>query len=167
MKIQLINISKLIPYAQNPRHNQLAIAKVAASIKEFGWQQPIVVDGNMTIIAGHTRYMAATQLDLKKVPVYVASSLTAAQVQAYRIADNRLHEDSSWDDELLKIELDELKDDSTDLELIGFNAMELEKLIGDGKTDISNSKSSASREIKLSEFQEFAHQCPKCSFEWD
>lgn len=132
MKVELVEISRVIPYARNPRRNENAIAKVAASIKEFGFRQPIVVDDEMVIIAGHTRVQAAIQLGLKKVPVHVATGLTAAHIKAYRLADNRTHEESEWDDELLAIELGELDELGFNLDLTGFDAIELEELLADG-----------------------------------
>ena len=108
MKVELIEVGRVIPYARNPSRNKKAILKVAASIKEYGFRQPIAVDEELVIIAGDTRLQAAQQLGLKKVPVHVATGLTQAQVKAYRLADNRTHEDSEWDDELLAIELSEL-----------------------------------------------------------
>jgi ParB/RepB/Spo0J family partition protein len=101
MKVELIEIGRVIPYARNPRRNENAITKVAASIKEYGFRQPIVVDEEMVIIAGHTRLQAAQSLGLKKVPVHVADGLTQAQIKANRLADNRTHEDAEWDEELL------------------------------------------------------------------
>ncbi len=133
MKVELIDIGRVIPYARNPRKNEAAIAKVAASIKEYGFRQPIVVDEEMVIIAGHTRLQAAQSLGLKKVPVHVATGLTQAQVKAYRLADNRTHEDAEWDEELLAIELGELDELGFDLDLTGFEAIELDKLL-DGES---------------------------------
>lgn len=130
MKVELLEISRVLPYARNPRRNEGAIAKVAASIKEYGFRQPIVVDEEMVIIAGHTRLQAAQQLGLKKVPVHIATGLTKAQIKAYRLADNRTHEDSEWDEELLAIELGELDELGFDLDLTGFEAIELEELLG-------------------------------------
>ncbi len=132
MKVELVEISRVVPYARNPRRNENAIAKVAASIKEFGFRQPIVVDDEMVIIAGHTRLQAAMQLGLKKVPVHVATGLTVAQIKAYRLADNRTHEESEWDDELLAIELGELDELGFNLDLTGFDTIELEELLADG-----------------------------------
>ena len=130
MKVELIEIGRVVPYARNPRRNEGAIAKVAASIKEYGFRQPIVVDEEMVIIAGHTRLQAAQALGLKKVPVHIATGLTQAQIKAYRLADNRTHEDSEWDEELLAIELGELDELGFDLYLTGFEAIELEELLG-------------------------------------
>ena len=108
MKIELRQIEKVIPYTRNPRKiTPQAISAVAGSIKEFGFKQPIIVDGEGVIIAGHTRLLAAQSLGMEKVPVLVASDLTPAQVQAFRLADNRVAEFSEWDGELLKLELDE------------------------------------------------------------
>jgi ParB-like chromosome segregation protein Spo0J len=139
MKVELIEIGRVIPYARNPRRNENAITKVAASIKEYGFRQPIVVDEEMVIIAGHTRLQAAQSLGLKKVPVHIADGLTLAQIKAYRLADNRTHEDAEWDDDLLAIELGELGELGFDLDLTGFDAVELEELLGnaaiDGLTD--------------------------------
>lgn len=139
MKVELIEIGRVIPYARNPRRNENAIAKVAASIKEYGFRQPIVVDEEMVIIAGHTCLQAAQSLGLKKVPVHVADGLTQAQIKAYRLADNRTNEDAEWDEELLAIELGELDGLGFELDLTGFDAVELEELLGnaaiDGLTD--------------------------------
>src|SRR6266478_1322737 len=94
-------IDKPIPYARNSRKiPERAIDKVAASIKEFGWRQPIVVDKDGIICCGHTRLLAAKKLGLKRVPVHVADNLTPAQVKAYRLMDNRSHDESSFDEEL-------------------------------------------------------------------
>jgi DNA modification methylase len=132
MHVSLTPTLRVIPYARNPRKNQAAVAKVAASIREFGWRQPIVVDSNMVVIVGHTRLLAAQQLGLEAVPVHVAEGLTDAQVKAYRLADNRTHEEAEWDNDLLAIELGALKDANFDLGLTGFDAEELEALLNDG-----------------------------------
>ena len=139
MKVELIDIGRVVPYARNPRRNENAIAKVASSIKEYGFRQPIVVDEELVIIAGHTRLQAAQSLGLKKLPVHIATGLTSAQIKAYRLADNRTHEDAEWDEELLAIELGELDELGFDLDLTGFETIELEKLLDgaamDGLTD--------------------------------
>ena len=126
MKVKQINIDKIIPYHNNPRKNQ-AIDKVASSINEYGFQQPIVVDQNMVVIVGHTRLLASKKLKLKKVPIAIAD-LTKSQAKAYRLADNRTNEYSSWDEELLKGELLDL--DGL-LNSTGFEDSELEKLLDD------------------------------------
>lgn len=130
MKVELWPIEKLIPYGRNPRKiSEAAISKVKASIKEFGVQQPIVVDREGVIIVGHTRYAALQQLEAKEIPVHVAVNLTDVQAKAYRLMDNRSHSESSWDDDLLKLELVELDDLSVDLELTGFDEGELQVLM--------------------------------------
>ena len=124
MRVQSWSIDKPSPYGRNPRKiSDKAVDKVAASIKEFGFRQPIVVDENGIIIAGHTRLLAAQRLGLKKVPVHVAEGLSEVQARAYRLADNRTGEEASWDAELLTFEFAEL--DGFDLELTGFDPAEL------------------------------------------
>ncbi len=129
MKVSLVAIDKVLPYARNPRINEQAVGKVAASIKEFGWKQPIVVDAEMVIIVGHTRLLAAQQLNLKEVPVLIADDLTPEQVKAYRLADNRVGEEAEWDAELLALELQELDGLDFDLDLTGFDEDELSELM--------------------------------------
>tara|TARA_Y100001938_G_scaffold131035_1_gene187641 strand:- start:354 stop:1454 length:1101 start_codon:yes stop_codon:yes gene_type:complete len=127
MNIQEIEIEKLIPYHNNPRKDQ-AVDKVASSINEYGFQQPIVVDKNMVLIVGHTRLMGAKKLGLKKVPVTIAN-LSESKAKAYRIADNRLNEDSAWDFDLLDIEIKNLLDDDYNIDLLGFDSSELDKFL--------------------------------------
>jgi DNA modification methylase len=131
MEIVEIAIERVIPYARNPRRNDDAVAAVAASIAEFGWRQPIVTDEQMVIVAGHTRLEAAKRLGLKTVPVHVARDLAPAQVRAYRLMDNRSHQNAAWDDELLRLELADLKFDRFDLTLTGFDEAELDRLFAE------------------------------------
>ena len=126
MEIQEIEIDKIIPYINNPRKN-LNVDKVASSIKEFGFQQPIVVDKNNTIVVGHTRYEAAKKLGITKVPVQIAD-LSDTQAKAYRIADNRLNQDASWDTKLLNIEFNDLLSKDYNLDSLGFTTDELDTL---------------------------------------
>lgn len=112
-------IKSIRPYEKNPRRNDEAVDAVAASIKEFGWQQPIVVDKDGVIIAGHTRYKAAKKLKCDTVPVVVADDLTEDQVKAYRLADNKTGELAEWDTALLGEELAELAD--FDMAQFGFD----------------------------------------------
>jgi hypothetical protein len=126
MQIEMWPIDRPIPYARNARKlSAQAVDKVAASLKEFGWQQPIVVDAQRVIIVGHTRLMAAKKLGMIEVPVLIASHLTPAQVKAYRLMDNRSHQEASWDFELLGPDLLDLKALDLDLKLTGFNSDEL------------------------------------------
>jgi ParB-like chromosome segregation protein Spo0J len=118
MKIVQWAIERLIPYARNARKiPQEAIDKVAASIKEFGWQQPIVVDTERVVVAGHVRLLAAKQLGLEKVPVHVATDLTPGQIKAFRLMDNRSHQETGWDMELLGPEIAELQALNVDVAL--------------------------------------------------
>jgi DNA modification methylase len=122
-------LGQIIPYARNPRKNDKAVATVAASIAEFGWRQPIVVDEAMVVLAGHTRLEAARQLGLETAPVHVARGLTEAQARAFRIMDNRSSENAEWDDELLGLELGDLLEAEFDLGLTGFTDEELNALM--------------------------------------
>jgi DNA modification methylase len=135
MKIELRKLSDIKPYENNPRLNDDAVEAVAASIREFGFRQPIVVDAEGVIICGHTRYKAALKLGLEKVPVHVAKDLTPEQIKAYRIADNKTAELSDWNYELLPIELGELQGMNYDLGLLGFDQDELAKLLDPGLKD--------------------------------
>jgi hypothetical protein len=110
MKVETVSINKIKPYENNPRNNDDAVDAVANSIKEFGWQQPIVVDNGGVIIAGHKRYKAAKKLGYKEVPIVVADKLTEEQVNAYRLADNKVGELAEWDDAELSEELNKILD---------------------------------------------------------
>ena len=105
-----MKVEDLIPYINNPRNNENAVDKVASSIAEFGFKNPIVIDKNNVVINGHTRLLASKKLGLKEVPVIVADDLTEAQVKAFRIADNKTSEYAEWNEELLKLELEQLED---------------------------------------------------------
>lgn len=119
MKVQEKALEEIRPYENNPRKNEPAVEKVAESLREFGWQQPIVVDADGVIIAGHTRWRAARRLGMQTAPVVVAENLTEEQVRAYRLADNKTNEFASWDIDLLDSEL--LSIDDIDMELFGFD----------------------------------------------
>jgi DNA modification methylase len=129
MKIQMVGVDRIFPYKRNPRRNGEAVEKVAASIKEFGFKVPVVVDKEFVIIAGHTRLLAALRLGMKEVPVLVATDLSPAQVKAYRLADNRVHEEAEWDEELLALELGDLSKLGFNLETTGFDADEINALL--------------------------------------
>lgn len=131
MEIQIVDIDSVIPYAKNPRNNKEAVSKVAASLKEFGFRQPIVVDAEMVVIAGHTRLAASYKIGLKQVPIHIATDLTENQIKAYRIADNRVSQEAKWDEDLLAIELGDLKLDDYDLTLTGFDDNELDALLAE------------------------------------
>jgi DNA modification methylase len=139
MKIDLRPLSEIRPYPNNPRLNDEAVDAVAASIREYGFRQPIVVDADGVIICGHTRFKAAQKLGLEKVPVHVAKDLSPEQIKAYRIADNQTASLAEWNCDLLPIELGELQAANYDLGLLGFDQDELAKLLGgdlqEGLTD--------------------------------
>lgn len=135
MLVDLWDLSKVRVYANNPRQNDDAVAAVAAAIREFGFRQPIVVDTAGVIIVGHTRFKAAQQLGLQQVPVHVATDLTPAQIKAYRIADNKAHELSDWNYDLLPIELGELQGANYDLAVLGFSSDELAEIFDPGVQD--------------------------------
>ena len=158
--MQNIQIEEIIPYSRNPRINQ-PVDKVATSIKEFGFQQPIVVDKNYTIIVGHTRYEAAKRLKMATVPVTIAD-LDINQAKAYRIADNRLNEDSTWDNDLLNVEVKGLLDNNLNLDILGFAPGELDTLLASSNLDEQNEDFE-----EISEPLKTKKKCPKCGFEYD
>jgi len=140
VEIVLRSVEDLIPYVNNSRkHSDEQVAQIAASIKEFGWTNPILVDGDKGIIAGHGRLMAARKLKMKEVPTIELNHLTDTQRKALIIADNKLALNADWDNELLTIELNELLADGFALDLLGFNADELQELLNpvevEGLTD--------------------------------
>ncbi len=128
MKVLYADPLDLIPYENNPRINDYAVKKVLESIKEYGFTNPILVDKDLVIIAGHTRREAAILAGLEKVPYIIKDDLTPEQVKAYRIADNKLAELSTWDEEALKAELFELQELDYPLEVMGFTEMDLKDL---------------------------------------
>ncbi len=127
--IEMKSVDELIPYNKNARmHSDAQVAQIAASIIEFGFTNPVLIDGEKGIIAGHGRLMAAKKLGLKKVPVVILDHLSEMQKKAYIIADNKLAENASWNEEILARELADLKENDFDLDLIGFEDQELEKI---------------------------------------
>ena len=118
MNIYQIDIDKIIPYINNPRNNEGAIDKVVSSIQEFGFKVPIVIDKNNVVVTGHTRLLASKKLGLKTVPCVIADDLSEAQIKAFRIADNKVSEYSKWDEELLKIELEQLEEMNFNLDTV-------------------------------------------------
>ena len=140
LAIEYRAIDELIPFVNNARtHSDAQVAQLAASIREFGWTNPVLVDGDSGVIAGHGRLQAARKLGLERVPVIELGHLSPMQKRAYILADNRLAENAGWDDELLKLELEELRLADFDLALTGFDDAALEALLaedgGEGLTD--------------------------------
>lgn len=157
MQIEYWAIDRLIPYARNPRKNDDAVPKMAGLIKEFGFKVPIVARSDGEVIDGHLRLKAAQKLGLKEVPVVLADEWTLAQVKAFRIAVNKSAEWAEWDEELLKLELDELKLDEFDLPLIGFEEIE----------DINFAPGTLDEQGKLDEKDPKFVTCPHCGETFD
>ena len=125
MKLQDVAVNKLIPYAKNSRtHSDQQVAQIAASIKEFGFRNPILVDG-VGVIAGHGRLLAAQKLGLDKVPTIDCSDMTESQKKAYIIADNKLALNAGWDNDLLKLEIGDLQEENFNIDILGFDISEL------------------------------------------
>ena len=139
MKIEIADITSIKPYENNPRKlKDAAIEKVAMSLKEYGFRQPIVVDKDRIIVVGHTRYRASKKLGFKEVPITIADNLTPEQINAYRIADNRTAEESEWDSELLKMEIKELEAKDFKLDLLGFNEDQLNDMLFEEKQGLTD-----------------------------
>jgi DNA modification methylase len=131
-RMELWPIEKLIPYAKNPRtHSETQVAQIAASIAEFGFLNPMLVDTQAGLLAGHGRLLAAQRLELKRVPVIVLDHLTETQKRAYLLADNQLALNAGWDMEMLRVELEGLRRSDFDLEVIGFDINELAEVFRD------------------------------------
>src|SRR5215207_9506303 len=129
-KVERWPVETLIPYARNARtHSDAQVAQIAASIREFGWTNPVLVDGDNGVIAGHGRLLAARKLGLASVPVIELAGLSEAQKRAYVLADNKLALNAGWDESLLALEVADLSDLGFDLRLAGFADLEVDKLI--------------------------------------
>ena len=163
MKITQKKVESLIPYINNSRtHSDEQVAQIAASIKEFGWTNPILVDGANGIIAGHGRLLAARKLGYKEVPTIELKDLTETQKKAYIIADNRLALNAGWDNEILSIELGSLQSANFNIELLGFDAIELSDLFDEQIKELKSN----TEEIDPDEY-DMNCKCPKCGFEFD
>ena len=163
MKITQKKVDNLIPYINNSRtHSDEQVAQRAASIKEFGWTNPILVDGDNSIIAGHGRLLAARKLGYKEVPTIELADLTETQKKAYIIADNKLALNAGWDNEILSIELGSLQSANFNIELLGFDAIELSDLFDEQIKELKSN----TEEIDPDEY-DMNCKCPKCGFEFD
>lgn len=159
-----VTVEKLIPYVRNSRtHSDAQISKIAASIKEFGFLNPVIIDGENGIVAGHGRVLAAQKLGLKELPTIEASHLSEAQRRAYVIADNRLALDAGWDNDLLKIELQDLDSEGFDLTLTGFEIGEITALFDSPSFEPGTEDDQG----KLDELAPKIVQCPHCGQEYD
>lgn len=151
LQVQYLSIDSVKPYEKNPRKNDDAVQSVVDSIREYGFRVPILIDSNHTVIAGHTRLKAAKVLGMEEIPCILASDMTAEQVRAFRIADNRLSEIASWNYDLLAQELEGL-----DFGCLNLDFPELEV------PDFEGSLSTGATESKGCD----TIVCPKCGFEW-
>jgi len=163
MKIEQLPTADLIPYARNTRtHSPEQVAQIAGSIREFGFTNPILIDGENGIIAGHGRVMAASKLGLAKVPCIRLAHLSDTQKRAYIIADNKLVLNAGWDEEMLGLELSDLRELDYDLGLLGFDGDAIENFLKPQEIEPTSPE----------EFQEVdesintEHECPKCSYRW-
>lgn len=148
MNINWVMLDEIHPYEKNPRQNEDAVQYVANSIKEFGWKQPIVVDKNGVIIAGHTRYKAAKKLGIEKVPVITADDLTEEQVKAYRLADNKTGEFAQWDMDFLNQELGDILD--LNMDDFGFqNVGDIDFMDFDGDGDGGGSRMAMGNKFRV------------------
>jgi len=156
MKVELIDIESLIPYAMNARtHSDAQVAQIAGSIKEFGFNNPVLIDADNGLIAGHGRVMAGRKLGLKEVPAIRLGHLSDAQKKAFILADNKIALNSGWDYELLKSEIEALSEQDFRLELLGFDVnelnsiLEIEEVIKDEKEIVDD----GNRNLLLVEFE--------------
>ncbi len=164
--IELRAVTELLPYAKNARtHSDEQVQQIAASMREFGFTNPVLIDGAGEIIAGHGRCMAAAVLGLTEVPTITLGYLTPEQKRAYILADNKLAMNAGWDFELLAEELAAIELDGFDLELTGFTDTELKSLLGDDKPK-EQTGDKKSNEVNMDDFK-FEHVCPRCSFEFN
>ena len=162
LNIQQRAVTDLIPYIANSRtHSDAQVAQIAASIKEFGWTNPILVSGDDSIIAGHGRLMAARKLGMEEVPVIVLDHLSKAQQRALVIADNQLAMNAGWDMDMLQAEIEDLQLDDFDISILGFDASSLDKMLNDAMPK------EAPDEFKEVDEEALGHSCPKCGFEFD
>lgn len=159
-KIERRSVASLVPYARNARtHSAAQIAAVAASIKEWGWTSPALIDPEGTIIAGHCRVLAAQKLGLVDIPVMVATNWSEAQKRAYVIADNQLAvAGADWDKDLLRVEIDDLSGADFDIGLLGFEPGDLSALLGDEGVSIAGEQDGAASGGNDSEFLKWNKQ---------
>ncbi len=163
-KIERKKVDDLIPYARNARmHSDEQVAQLAASIKEWGWTTPVLVDEDGEIIAGHGRVMAARKLNIDEIPTMTATGWSKAQKQAYVLADNQLPQNAGWDMDLLSVEMKDLDSDGFDLSLIGFSVEYLDGLF----YEPDFTPGSEEDQGKLDELSPKIVDCPHCGGNFD
>jgi ParB-like chromosome segregation protein Spo0J len=164
MKIIDVAVEKLIPYARNSRtHDDEQVAQIAASIREFGFTNPILIDAENGIIAGHGRLLAARKLGMTKVPTIQLDHLTATQKKALIIADNKLALNAGWDNEMLALEFEELEIENFNIDLIGFNEEDIKSL----KNNVNFNPATEDDQGKLDQLEPKWIDCPHCGKEFD
>ena len=162
--IEYVETAELIPYARNSRtHSDEQIAQICGSIKEFGFTNPVLIDADGLIIAGHGRTMAAQRMNMKEVPCLRLTHLTDAQKKAYVIADNKLALNAGWDEEMLALELGEINELNFDIAKTGFSDDEISLLLGDVNFDAGNE----SDQGQLDQLDPKIMKCPHCKKEFD
>lgn len=161
-KIEQIAVDDLLPYAKNSRtHSPEQVAQIAASMVEFGWTNPVLINANGMIVAGHGRVLAARKLKMDSVPCIRLGHLTPTQARAYVIADNKLALNAGWDEEMLKAELDVLKEEGFEIGLTGFTEDEMSGLFAvAAEPEAPDDFNEAGEDIETD------YRCPKCSYEW-
>lgn len=161
MRVEMIEIERLIPYARNARtHSDDQVAQIAASIREFGFTNPVLIDAHDGIIAGHGRVMAARKLGLADVPCIRLGHLTEAQKRAYVLVDNKLALNAGWDEDMLRLELGELQADGFELDLLGFSGDELQELMHGGNFEPGTEEDQSRLDQKNQTV------CPSCGHEF-
>ena len=164
LNVKYRKVEDLIPYVNNSRkHSDEQVAQISASIKEFGWTNPILIDGTNSIIAGHGRLMAARKLKMDEVPTIELDHLTDTQRKALVIADNKLALNADWDTTLLTIELDELLKDGFALDILGFNEQEIKTIMQEVNFDAGSEEDQG----KLDQLDPKWICCPHCGKEFD
>ena len=166
-QMELVPTDRLIPYVNNARtHSAEQVNKLRASLREFGFVNPVIVDRDLNVIAGHGRILAAKEEKIPEVPGVYVDYLTEAQKKAYILADNRMAMDAGWDEELLKIEMEELQAADFDMGLTGFREDEIADLFA-VKEDPDDTGSN--KEFDEGEFgdEKFKHECPRCGFRYN
>ena len=162
MNIVNLKVEELIPYINNPRNNTEAVDKVAASIKEFGFKVPIVIDKDNVVVTGHTRLLASKKLGLQEVPCVIADDLSPAQIKAFRIADNKVSEYAQWDEDMLKVELEELEEMNFDLDSVSidFSDFDMGLDLEDTEEGQEQGENIYTKEINIPQY-EITGECPK------
>ena len=167
-RIEVWKIGDLTPYDKNPRtHSEEQTKQIAASIAEFGFVSPILVDKEAGIIAGHGRWAAAKELGMEEVPVVVLDHLTPKQKKAYVIADNQIALNAGWDESLRAQEVASLSLADFNLELLGFDDEMMDNLLDPEDIDKPMQPVEGAEEYDEDEFDKFEHKCPRCGFEFD